>query len=71
MTKQPIRIYVGWDSREDDAYQVCRHSIVERTSEPVQIIALRQQALRAAGLYSRGTDPLASTQFTYTRFLVP
>lgn len=71
MTKQPIRIYVGWDSREDIAYQVCRHSILDRTSEPVQVIALRQQVLREAGIYSRATDPLASTEFTYTRFLVP
>jgi uncharacterized protein (DUF924 family) len=71
MTEQPIRIYVGWDSREDIAYQVCRHSIVERASQPVQVIALRQQVLREAGLYSREVDPLASTEFTYTRFLVP
>jgi len=71
MTEQPIRIYVGWDSREDIAYQVCRHSIVERASKPVEVIALRQEQLRAAGLYRRAADPLASTEFTYTRFLVP
>ena len=71
MTEQPIRIYVGWDSREDIAYQVCRHSIVERASKPVEIFALRQNQLREAGLYTRDTDPLASTEFTYTRFFVP
>jgi len=71
MTDQPTKIYVGWDSREDIAYQVCRHSIVRNATQPVEVIALRQQALRDAGLYSREADPLASTEFTYTRFLVP
>lgn len=71
MTEHPIRIYVGWDSREDIAFQVCRRSIIERASKPVQIIALRQEALRRARHYMRESDPLASTEFTYTRFLVP
>ena len=26
-------IYVGWDSREDIAYQVCEHSIRRRTNQ--------------------------------------
>ncbi len=25
-----MKIYVGWDSREDIAYQVCEHSIKRR-----------------------------------------
>ena len=71
MYKNPIPIFVGWDSREDIAYQVCRHSLVSRTSIPLDIIALRQEELRRLGCYTRALDPLASTEFTYTRFLVP
>lgn len=64
-------IYVGWDSREDIAYQVCRHSLERRASIPVAVQPLRQDDLRRTGLYDRAPDPLASTEFTYTRFLVP
>ncbi len=71
MTKPPFRIYVGWDSREDIAYQVCRHSIEARASVPVEIIPIKQHELRACGLSSRAPDKLAATEFTYTRFFVP
>lgn len=71
MTTAPFPVYVGWDSREDIAYQVCRHSLLRRTSRPLNVAALRQDELRRRGLYRREADPLASTEFTYTRFLVP
>ncbi|MTV29351.1 glycosyltransferase, partial [Nitriliruptoraceae bacterium ZYF776] len=64
-------VLVGWDSREDIAYQVCRHSLLKRSSVPVAVEPIRQPDLRRAGLYTRDADPLASTEFTYTRFLVP
>ena len=71
MTHPPFPVHVGWDSREDIAYQVCRHSLQRRAGIPVNVMPIRQQALRDAGLYTRDADPLASTEFTYTRFLVP
>ncbi len=71
MTNSPFRIFVGWDSREDIAYQVCRHSIAARASVPVEVIPIKQYELRDRGLYRRERDPLASTEFTYTRFFVP
>ena len=71
MNSKPFPVYVGWDSREDIAYQVCRHSIESRASVPVAVTPIKQQELRARGLYTRELDPLASTEFTYTRFFVP
>jgi hypothetical protein len=71
MTMNPFPIYVGWDSGEDIAYQVCRHSILTRASVPVEVRPIRQEDMRQRGLYTRPRDPLASTEFTYTRFLVP
>lgn len=64
-------VFVGWDSREDIAYQVCRHSMLRRTTRPLDVVALRQDDLRRNCVYRREHDPLASTEFTYTRFLVP
>ena len=40
-------IYVGWDSREDIAYQVCEHSILNR-SKTTEVIPLKQKHLRYA-----------------------
>lgn len=65
------KIFVGYDRSEHNAYVVCRKSILRRSSIPVEVIPLRQEVLRAVGLYWRARDPLASTEFTYTRFLVP
>lgn len=65
-------IYVGWDSREDIAYQVCEHSILRRTDRnAVHVMPLKQGDLRERKLYWREVDKLGSTEFTITRFLVP
>ena len=71
MSPRAFPVYVGFDTREAIAYDVCRHSILARTREPVEVMPLVQPELRERGLYWRSGDPLASTEFTYTRFLVP
>lgn len=65
-----IPVYVGYDSREDLAYEVCKYSL-EKHSTNIEVIPLKQQRLRAEEKYWRDTDPLSSTEFTFTRFLVP
>ena len=69
MTKT-LKIYVGWDSREDIAWQVCCHSILRHASRPVEIYPLKQPLLRELGLYTRDKDN-AATEFSITRFLTP
>ena len=68
---EPLKVFIGWDSREDIAYQVARQSILDTASVPVEIIPLKQKDLRSRELYWRNKDKLASTQFTFTRFLLP
>lgn len=68
---QTLRVFVGWDSREDEAFKVCRHSLHARASGPISVKPLRREVLREQGIYSRNVDALASTEFTYSRFLVP
>ncbi len=65
-----LKIYVGWDSREDIAWQVCRHSILRHASGDVEIHPLKQPSLRELGLYTRDADT-AATEFSITRFLTP
>ena len=67
----PMRIYVGWDSREDIAYQVCKASIEAHASVPVQVLPIKQSVMRQRGLYWRAPDALSSTEFSITRFLTP
>ena len=64
------KVFVGYDPREDIAYQVCKHSISRRNKE-VLVRPLVQKELREAGWYTRPIDPLSSTEFTFTRFLIP
>ena len=65
-----MKVFVGYDPREDIAYQVCKHSIL--TKQPnAEVRPLVQKELRDAGWYTRPVDKLASTEFTFTRFLVP
>lgn len=66
-----LNIYIGWDQREAIAWNVLAHSIITRTSEPVNLVPLRQETLRQCGMYWREKDALASTDFSLTRFLVP
>ena len=65
-----LTVYIGWDSREPIAADVCRHSILEHATIPVDIVMLKQDELRKRNLYWRDVDKLASTEFTFTRFLV-
>ena len=66
-----LNIYVGYDSKEDIAYRVCKYSILKRSRSNIKIKSLKLYELVAKNLYKRDIDPLASTEFTYSRFLVP
>ena len=63
--------FIGYDSKEDIAYRVCKFSLQKRSSIKLNIYSLKIEELIAKKLYFRSIDPLASTQFTYSRFLVP
>lgn len=65
------KVWIGWDHREASAYEVCKRSILDTAKRPTFIRPLNVRQLRAMGLYSRAPDPLSSTEFTFTRFLVP
>jgi len=65
-----MKVFVGYDTREDIAYQVCKHSIISKQPQ-ADVRPLKQQELRDTGWYNRPLDKLASTEFTFTRFLVP
>ena len=62
-----LRIFIGWDSREGECSDVLAYSLHKHSSIPLEIKYLRLPELG----FNRRHDPLQSTEFTYTRFLVP
>ena len=84
MPKQDtLTAYVGWDSREADAYHVCEWSMRRRAAGTVDIRPIYLRDLQKAGLYTRPTEirdgrlwdavseaPM-STEFAVSRFFVP
>lgn len=65
-----MKVFMGWDPREEVAYSVAEFSI-HKHNKSIEVIPLKQEDLRLSGDYYREKDPRASTEFTITRFLVP
>ena len=64
-----IRVFIGYDSRETVAYNVLAHSINRHSSAPVAIAPVMLSQLE--GVFRREKNPLQSTEFSFSRFLVP
>lgn len=84
MFAKPLNVYIGYDSKEDTAYNVCARSMLDHASCPLNIVRLDQDWLFRIGLYRRQSftrdsgqryDTIDcmpySTEFSFTRFLVP
>ena len=66
-----LNFFIGYDSKEDIAYHTCKESIMTYASVPVDIQPIKLKDVKKEGLYWRDTDKLSSTEFTFSRFLVP
>jgi hypothetical protein len=76
-------VFIGYDQSEDKAYQVCRSSMLRHSAAPLHVTPLRERGLRHIGLYERPWEVRGkqkydvrdgkpfSTDFAFTRFLVP
>ncbi len=64
-----IRVFIGFDSHETVAFHVLAHSIHVRASQPVTITPLMLSQLKKVFLRER--NALQSTEFSFSRFLVP
>ncbi len=68
-TDQPIRMFIGYDPREAVPWSVLAHSIHARASRPVSITPRMLSQL--GDLMWRERNKLQSTDFSFSRFLVP
>jgi len=64
-----IKVFIGYDPHEKAAFNVLAHSINRRASEPVAISPVMLSQL--GDLMWRERHPLQSTEFSFSRFLVP
>lgn len=75
--KETLQVYIGFDTRnygQTLAYEGCKRSILANLNKEkynVEIHQLNLKELTEKKLMYRDFDPLASTEFTYTRFLAP
>lgn len=63
------RVFIGFDTKEVVAYHVLCQSILERASIPVAFTPIALDNL--GGVFTRERNPLQSTEFSFSRFLVP
>ena len=79
-----MKVFIGYDPRDHDAYTVLEHSIRENTACAVDIVPIKEWELRQKELFWRSWRMDAqgqmwddrdgrpfSTQFSFTRFAVP
>ena len=64
-----INIFIGYDEGEKIAYSVLSESIRQHSSEPVSITPLDLSTTK--NIFTRKKQPNQSTEFAFSRFLVP
>ena len=46
-------VYIGYDKKEDDAFEILKESIIDTSSKPVRVLTLDQEILRRINVYRR------------------
>tara|TARA_B100000700_G_C14844149_1_gene760716 strand:- start:44 stop:706 length:663 start_codon:yes stop_codon:yes gene_type:complete len=64
-----VKVFIGYDSRMEEDFNVAFDSLMENSTVPLSITPLNLKNLKY--VYSREADPKASNEFSYSRFLVP
>ena len=76
-------VYIGYDPKEETAYEVLKFSIERIAMDPIRVVPLKKPVVERMGLYTRKHEILHdqsydvidgrpfSTDFSFTRFLVP
>jgi lipopolysaccharide biosynthesis glycosyltransferase len=62
-----LKVWIGYDPNETVAFHVLAHSIYKRATQPVLISGVKKEQVPIW----RERDPKQSTEFSFSRFLVP
>ena len=83
MKKGPNTIYIGYDPKEQVAYDVLRFTLERTSIENIRIVPIKKDILELNGMYTRTCTTVDgqqiddidkkpfSSEFSFTRFLVP
>lgn len=83
MRKAPNTVYIGYDPKEQVAYDVLKFTIERISVENVRIVPIKKDILELNGMYTRTYTTIDgqhvddidkkpfSSEFSFTRFLVP
>jgi hypothetical protein len=66
---EPIDVFVGYDTKEIVAYHALCQSIINKSSVPVRFTPIYLRNI--AGVFNRERSAIQSTEFSFSRFLVP
>lgn len=66
-----MNLFVGYDEKFREAFDVCCWSVTHEQKSSVQISALNKEHIINSFGYDRNFGEPQSTEFTFTRFLVP
>ena len=66
---EPVRIFIGFDTKEVVAYHTLCQSVLERSSIPVSFTPIALSTLKET--FTRERNALQSTEFSFSRFLTP
>lgn len=66
-TAPMVRVFIGFDPAEPVSFHVAMHSLMRQASVPVTVTPLMLPQLPL----TRARDPKQSTEFAFSRFLVP
>ena len=69
--QKTIPIFIGYDFRERAATNVLIDSLYQNSTHPLSITPIVKNQLVKQGFHSRVKDKNQSTEFSFTRFLVP
>ena len=64
-----IRVFIGYDDNEKVAFSVLSHSLLKHSTQPIAITPIRLQNIK--DVFVRERLPIQSTEFAFSRFLVP
>ncbi|MFM8469739.1 MAG: glycosyltransferase [Limisphaerales bacterium] len=64
-----IKVFVGYDSRVPVLHHITTNSLMRHATAPVAVTPIVLDHLK--GVFTRERNPLQSTEFSFSRFLVP
>ena len=64
-----IRVFIGYDSKEKIAYHILSESILRHSSVPVSFTPIYLPNIQDS--FNRPRNSLSSTEFSFSRFIVP